>query len=255
MSRQEQDTESSMKGALKAEALSAQEIPKGDREAIADLLSHDLKTPLIGSSQLINLILAGSAGELNPELVRLLKLIQQTNSEVLDLVQGVLEIYRYDGDGELLTIDALDLMEVLLTVQESLAFEAKKGQPEIDVFQAMPPIFALADRRAVLKAVTMLVSQLIRVRSECTKVVLKARPFKSNAIIEMLFVGLALPVDCLSLFAGDFKPERAVPYPLKPAKFAMHAARHIIAANKGAIDCRMLNDQKSLLIEITLPLC
>ena len=253
MSRQEQDIKSSMNGALKADTLSAKKIQQGDREAIADLLSHDLKTPLIGSSQLICLILAGSAGELNPELVRLLKLIQQTNSEVLDLVQGVLEIYRYDG--EHLATEALDLMEILLTLQESLAPEAKKGQIEIEIYQATPSIFALADRRAVLKAVTMLTSQLIRVRSECTKIVLKARPLKSNAIIEMLFVGLALPVDCLSLFSAEFKPEKAVSYPLKPAKFAMHAARHIIAANEGAIDCRMLNDPKSLLIEITLPLC
>jgi K+-sensing histidine kinase KdpD len=242
-----------MKGALKADALSAKEIQRSDREAIADLLSHDLKTPLIGSSQLIALILAGSAGELNPELIRLLKLIQQTNSEVLDLVQGVLEIYRYDG--ELLTTKALDLIEVLLTLQESLAMEAQKGEIEIEIYQATPPIFALADRRAVLKAVTMLTSQLIRIRSECTKLVLKARPLKSNAIIEMLFVGLSLPVDCLSLFSGEFTPETVVSYPLKPAKFAMHAARHIIAANKGTIDCRILNDQKSLLIEITLPLC
>src|SRR5258708_6276973 len=84
-------------------------LPTGEGASLKDVhqqfldsLIHDLKTPLIGSREILQLMLGGVCGKVEPETERLLILLKSTNEEFLHMLESFLDIYHYQAGPEIL---------------------------------------------------------------------------------------------------------------------------------------------------------
>jgi signal transduction histidine kinase len=83
------------------------------RSEYVDRIAHDLKTPFFGAAEILQLILNGGCGKIEPELEPLLLLLKQTNEELLLMTQRLVEIYRYESGPDALNLAATDLVTIL----------------------------------------------------------------------------------------------------------------------------------------------
>jgi two-component system, sensor histidine kinase and response regulator len=79
----------------------------------AAMLAHDLKTPLIGASNVFDALQAGQFGELSSELEKIVSDLKNSNSDQLQLVQKLLEVYRYEAGASILDIRAIDIKSLI----------------------------------------------------------------------------------------------------------------------------------------------
>lgn len=89
-------------------------------------LTHDLKVPLLAEKQTVSYFRKQSYGPLTPEQIEVLDILQSSNRSCLSLVNGLLEVYRYDsGEVSLLfeSFNLTTLMQETMAEVQSLALE------------------------------------------------------------------------------------------------------------------------------------
>jgi PAS domain S-box-containing protein len=78
------------------------------RDSFFAILTHDLKTPLLAADRVLGPLLKGASGPFNTEQSHVLALLKKSNSELLQMVQSVLALYRY-SDNKALQIEFVDV--------------------------------------------------------------------------------------------------------------------------------------------------
>ena len=97
------------------------------KEDFVATLTHDLKVPIVAESNILNFLINGKFGEINEKQQVALKNMQISNSELLNLVQIVLETYKIKDSGIKLQrekgnirVDAVDMEDrIELTVKDN----------------------------------------------------------------------------------------------------------------------------------------
>src|SRR5208283_4861522 len=79
------------------------------RDDFASALSHNLKTPLVGAERVLETLLNGTLGPLNEQQEELLSQLQKSNHDLLNMVQDLIEVYRYETKAANLTFEELSL--------------------------------------------------------------------------------------------------------------------------------------------------
>jgi PAS domain S-box-containing protein len=79
------------------------------RDSFFAILTHDLKTPLLAADRVLGPLLKGASGPFNTEQSHVLALLKKSNSELLQMVQSVLALYRY-SDNMALQIESVDVL-------------------------------------------------------------------------------------------------------------------------------------------------
>jgi two-component system, NarL family, sensor kinase len=83
------------------------------RKDFVSTLTHDLKTPLLGSIEAIKLLQAGQFGSLGMAQQQVLETMLNSHKSSLELVKTLLDIYRYDEEGIKLDLAKIDLVTIL----------------------------------------------------------------------------------------------------------------------------------------------
>ena len=98
------------------------------KEDFVATLTHDLKVPIIAESNILKFLIEGKFGEINDKQLVALKNMQISNSELLNLVQIVLETYKIRDNGITLKKENIMLNQFIDKIIEDstpIANEAK----------------------------------------------------------------------------------------------------------------------------------
>lgn len=91
-------------------------------------LTHDLKVPLLAESQTLSYFLKQVYGPLNNEQVEVLGILKSSNQSCLSLVNGLLQVYRYESGEVSLMYERFNLQELMeSTLQELNAMAQEKS--------------------------------------------------------------------------------------------------------------------------------
>ncbi|MBX2861268.1 MAG: HAMP domain-containing histidine kinase [Vampirovibrio sp.] len=137
------------------------------RDEFVAALTHDLKVPLLAEKQTLTYMAGGTYGDLTEQQDELVKVLSSTNQSCLGLVNGLLEVYRYESGTMSLVFDQVDMValmqEVALEIR-SLA-EEKSIRLELDLPQEgdsqRQNMSAYADRLEIKRVLTNLMSNAI----------------------------------------------------------------------------------------------
>ncbi|MCE3234344.1 MAG: chemotaxis protein CheY [Vampirovibrio sp.] len=91
-------------------------------------LTHDLKVPLLAEKQTLSYFLKEAYGPLSAEQTEVLDILKSSNRSCLSLVNGLLEVYRYESGEVSLVIESFNLAALMSeTVGELLSLAQEKS--------------------------------------------------------------------------------------------------------------------------------
>ncbi len=91
------------------------------REDFVSRLTHDLRTPLVAADRMLNLFQQEALGEISPEMHEAIATMIRSNRNLLQMVNTLLEVYRYEAGNKTLTLHPVDLRELLQEITAELA--------------------------------------------------------------------------------------------------------------------------------------
>ena len=100
--------------------LRAQEQLARIREDFVSTLTHDLKTPLLGAIETLKSFQIGQFGKVTSAQQKVLEMMTRSHRSTLQLVETVLDIYRYDTEGLQLKRSPVNLAEIARDVIATL---------------------------------------------------------------------------------------------------------------------------------------
>ena len=130
------------------------------KEDFVATLTHDLKVPIIAEKNMLELFLNENFGSISSKQEIALKNMQASNKELLDLVQAVLETYKFKGKTIRLYKENIMLKSFLTEIILEMSPIAKKSGNNI-LFKATRDIRVYADRMQLKRVIKNLVQNAI----------------------------------------------------------------------------------------------
>jgi len=90
------------------------------RQDFVSRLTHDLRTPLVAADRMLGLLQDGALGEISPEIREALTIMGRSNHNLLEMVNKLLDVYRYESGSKTINLQPLDLKELLNQVVQEL---------------------------------------------------------------------------------------------------------------------------------------
>lgn len=103
------------------------------REDFVATLTHDLKTPILAANRAIKLLLEGDFGAVSKEQAEILQTIHVSNESLYQLVQTLLDVYRYESGVIQLAIQPHNLARVISNLAEEFMPLAKAKNVKLNI--------------------------------------------------------------------------------------------------------------------------
>lgn len=222
------------------------------REDFVSALSHNLKTPLIGADRILELLLNGTLGDLNQQQNEMLATLRVSNSQLLDMVRDLIDVYRYETNTVNLKFERFDLGETARACAEEARKRIRTRLSDVRI-SFTSPCFIVADRSAMQRLFANLLENavlntppagLVQVQGECQE-------NTARIVVSDNGVGLGTN-DPDKLFMRFWQGEPGRSY--RPwTGLGLYLCRQIVLAHGGQILVDSENDQGTI-FTITLPL-
>jgi signal transduction histidine kinase len=219
------------------------------REDFVSRLTHDLRTPLIAADRMYHLILEGALGELKTELTEVINSLTRSNQNLLEMVNTLLEVYRYEADRKTLNFSLVNLSELITEVVQELTPLAQEKKLIIKVKITTNKININGDQLELRRVITNLIGNAIKYTDQGT-IRIKLIKHNNSAIFFIADTGQGIsPEDqkCLFNRFSQGNHQRG------GSGLGLHLSRQIVESHQGTITVKSKVGRGSLFI-VTLPL-
>lgn len=204
------------------------------REDFVSTLTHDLRTPLLAGIQSIGFFLDGTLGEITPQQREMLEMLTQSNQQMLQLVNVLLEVYRYEAKQQKLIMEPFqlaDLVHQVLLELQALSL-SKNQEMKTTVIEPLP--LAYGDKHALRRVLTNLVANAIHYTPASGRIMVHASVGERMLTVSVEDNGRGIPADDLSrLFARFAQGTRK--HRTTGTGLGLYLSRQIIEAHGGRI--------------------
>jgi two-component system, sensor histidine kinase and response regulator len=230
------------------------------REDFVSRLTHDLRTPLVAADRTLNLLLQDAFGETTPDMQEIMGVMIQSNKNLLQMVNTLLEVYRHDAGNKNLTFAPVDLRTVAQDVVKELTplAEAQNLQLQIEeVNDAEVPLnpIVLGDRLELHRVLTNLVGNAIKFTDRGV-ITIQLTPGRSSTGEPLSWVcvkvrdsGAGIPLEDQAMLFERF---RQGDHKRAGSGLGLYLSRRIVEAHQGAIEVQSKVGEGSCFI-IRLP--
>ncbi|MEH2386003.1 MAG: hybrid sensor histidine kinase/response regulator [Nostoc sp.] len=102
-------------------SLDEQQKMARQREDFVSRLTHDLRTPLVASDRMLNLFEMETFCKISPEMKQAIAVMIRSNQNLMDMVNTLLEVYRFEAGKKTLNWEVCDLREISEEVVSELS--------------------------------------------------------------------------------------------------------------------------------------
>lgn len=201
-------------------------------------LTHDLRTPLVAADRMLNLFQQGALGEMSPQMQEAVMTMTRSNRNLLDMVNTLLEVYRFEAGRKVLNFATVDLKEVINEViQELNPLAEEKGltltkQEKIEETQ---PTEVEGDRLELRRVFTNLVGNAIKFTDE-GQVEIRIKPLteaeKPCLGIEVEDTGPGVPPEDQKTLFERFRKGK---HSNSGSGLGLHLSQRILESHNGSI--------------------
>lgn len=228
------------------------------REDFVSRLTHDLRTPLVAADRMMSLLLQGALGDLLPEVSEAIATMVRSNNNLLDMVNTLLDVYRYEAGRKTLNLIPVDVRHLMTEVVQSLMpIAVDKGLAlQTNLEADSSPLELVGDRLELHRVFTNLLGNAIKFTDQGTVTVELSQQTLSNngQAAEWVQVQVA---DTGPGIAPEYQPSLFEPFRHGNHKrsgsgLGLHLTSQIVKAHHGSIKLKSEVGQGSTFI-VQLP--
>jgi signal transduction histidine kinase len=231
------------------------------REDFVSRLTHDLRTPLVAADRMLLLFQQGALGELSPTMKEALATMLRSNQNLLQMVNTLLEVYRFEAGRKNLAFFPVDIADLLEEVTKELApLAQEKGLLlQLQVGQQPQPYKLLGDRLELHRLFTNLVGNAIKF-TDTGSVTIRLLPNQDLATnpttkqpasitVEVADTGPGIPPEEK---ASLFERFRQGGHKRSGSGLGLYLSRRILEVHKGTIEVKSEVGKGSVFV-VSLP--
>ncbi|MBD2197043.1 MULTISPECIES: hybrid sensor histidine kinase/response regulator [Calothrix] len=134
------------------------------REDFVSRLTHDLRTPLVAADRVLMLFQQGALGALSPQMEEVIAIMARSNTNLLSMVNTLLEVYRFEAGRKTLAFQPVNLRQLLEEVVGELTplAEAKSLSINLGIAQELTSNSVMGDRLELHRLFTNLIGNAIK---------------------------------------------------------------------------------------------
>ncbi len=213
------------------------------REDFVSRLTHDLRTPLVAADRMLILFQQGALGELSPTMLEAIATMARSNLNLLQMVNTLLEVYRFEAGRKTLTFSPVNLQDLLKEIVTELTpLAQEKGlslQLELREYEALPAVESkvMGDRLELHRLFTNLVGNAIKF-TDAGAITIRLSPTAdkkpvSYITIEIEDTGQGIPTEEQTTLFERF---RQGSHKRSGSGLGLYLSRRIVEAHKGTIE-------------------
>jgi PAS domain S-box-containing protein len=186
------------------------ESDKAKREFISTV-SHELRTPLTSVKGYVDLLMLGTAGQINDMQKNFLQVVKSNADRLNALVEDLLEISRLENGKVSLNIKTINIADLINDIVASLRTETerKRMQLTIDIQPTLPAIEA--DNKRIGQVLTNLISNAHKYTREQGQITVRAFQTGDLVQVDVVDTGVGIPPDELpKMFSRFFRANNAL---------------------------------------------
>lgn len=226
------------------------------REDFDATLTHDLKTPLLGSLETLSLLLQGHFGSLTPSQKQVLTIMARSQRTTLQLVETLVDVYRIDSEGLHLHPETVDIFALAEDTAASLTDLATHRRITLRVSplhsEFRPTLLLHGDPLQLRRVLSNLLINAIQHSPRGGRVDLKLGSDSNLCILQVLDQGQGIPVSELPyLFERFYQGENQ--RQTTGTGLGLYLSRQIIEAHQGKIWAEN-RPERGAKLEVRIPL-
>ncbi|SRR5579883_1750548 len=206
------------------------------RQDFVSRLTHDLRTPLVAADRILMLFQEGALGELSPQMQEVIGIMARSNSNLLQMVNTLLEVYRFEAGRKTLAFQTVNLCQLLEEVAKELAPLAEQKQLSInlDFGEQSAITTVMGDRLELHRLFTNLVGNAIKFTDSGSVTIrlISATPLDQNIKVEVADTGPGIPPEEQ---ATIFERFRQGSHKRSGSGLGLYLSHRIVEAHHGSI--------------------
>ena len=206
------------------------------RQDFVSRLTHDLRTPLVAADRMLWLLQDGVLGEISPEICEALKIMGRSNSNLLEMVNKLLDVYRYESGSKTINLQSLDLKELLDQVVQELKPIAISKNLEL-IADLEDICLVKGDRLELLRVFNNLIGNALKF-TESGSVHVSLKLDRSEAIIAIADTGTGVPLEEQPFLFQRFSQGN---HQKQGSGLGLYLSHYIISAHGGKISVSSQN--------------
>jgi signal transduction histidine kinase len=210
------------------------------REDFVSRLTHDLRTPLIAADRMYNLMSEGALGELKPEFAEVIDSLTRSNQNLLEMVNTLLEVYRYEADRKTIYFAPVNLTEIVKEVVTELIALAQQKQLEIKLELEKTEING--DNLELRRVITNLIGNAIKYTNRGT-IIVKLIQDGDFVTFSVADTGQGISPEEQQWLFNRFSQGH---HHLGGSGLGLHLSRQIVESHQGTINVQSQLGQGSL---------
>jgi signal transduction histidine kinase len=224
------------------------------RQDFVSRLTHDLRTPLVAADRMLLLFQEGALGNLSDQMQEVIEIMARSNSNLLAMVNTLLEVYRFEAGRKTLAFQPVNLSQLLEEVSEELSSLAaqKELAVNLDLGEESGISKVMGDRLELHRLFTNLIGNAIKF-TDTGSVTIRITPATASdeyITVEVADTGPGIP---LEEQATLFERFRQGSHKSSGSGLGLYLSRRIVEAHQGTI---LMNSEvgKGSVFTVRLPI-
>ncbi len=204
------------------------------REDFVSRLTHDLRTPLVAADRMLMLFQQGALGQLSPQMQEVIAIMARSNSNLLAMVNTLLEVYRFEAGRKALAFQPVHLNRLLEEVTAELTPLAQQKELAINLFVGEDSTTIMGDRLELHRLFTNLISNAIKFTDTGTVSIYLKPPAACDRVVtvKVADTGVGIPPEEQATLFERF---RQGSHKRSGSGLGLYLSRLIVEAHQGTI--------------------
>ena len=203
------------------------------RQDFVSRLTHDLRTPLVAADRILLLFQQGALGDLSAQMQEVIGIMARSNSNLLQMVNTLLEVYRFEAGRKTLAFQPVNLHRLLEEIAKELTPLADEKQLSVNLDFGEETISIIGDRLELHRLFTNLIGNAIKFTDMGSVTIrLKSAAVDDSITIEVADTGQGIPFEEQAILFERF---RQGSHKRSGSGLGLYLSHRIVEAHQGSI--------------------
>ena len=208
-----------------------------ERESFAAAITHDLKSPLVGTNLILEILISEKFGGLSEKQRELISQILASNKQILTLLHSLLDFYREDQSPQSMTIECIEFGNLVSDCVGDLQVHAQSRNIQLTLNSASDRCAVFIDPLAIRRVVQNLLDNAIKFTADGGEVKISLAAEKEYLKLTVEDFGAGIEQDVLSKLFQPFTQGASGRRYALGSGLGLYLCRQIVEAHRGSVSC------------------